>query len=273
MSRVAIHRYRGSPAERFFNQLKDLNFVETILVFAASLLLSVLPMIILLSSFAGHRIDTDITRHIGLNRQGARIVGQLFQSSHNHPLAAIVSGLVVAVAGSVGVAGSLKAIYERSFGLAPLKMRPGQDALRCLVWVAAMFGLLGADSSLDATLAGVPGRFVAIGAFEFFGTAVFFWWSMHFLLVGRISWRELLPSAVAVAVLWILLEVFSALYLASSIVSDSRTYGTIGVIFDLMTWFIAIGAVIVLGTALGSAWPDRRGRPGRAVRSVTPSSG
>ena len=59
---------------------------------------------------------------------------------------------------------------------------------------------------------------------------------------------------------WVFLELFAAAYFASTIVSDSRTYGTIGVVFSLMTWFIAVGAVVVLGTALGATWRERRGR-------------
>jgi hypothetical protein len=35
----------------------------------------------LLSSLADHRIDTDLSRHIGLNRRGAVIVSQLSRSS------------------------------------------------------------------------------------------------------------------------------------------------------------------------------------------------
>ncbi len=42
-------------------------------------------------------------------------------------------------------------------------------------------------------------------------------------------------------------------------VSDSRLYGPIGVVFTLMIWFIAIGAVIVLGAAAGATWAERAG--------------
>ena len=40
--------------------------------------------------------------------------------------------------------------------------------------------------------------------------------------------------------------------------SDSRTYGTIGAVFSILTWFIAIGAVIILGAVAGVVWEDRR---------------
>ena len=51
---------------------------------------------------------------------------------------------------------------------------------------------------------------------------------------------------------------FAAFYFSSTIVSDSKTYGTIGVTFTLVTWFIAIGAVLTLGTVVGAVWQRRR---------------
>jgi len=66
--------------------------------------------------------------------------------------------------------------------------------------------------------------------------------------------------ALITALLWIGLELFSSAYFSSEIVSDSRLYGQIGVVFSLLPWFIAIGAVLVLGTALGATWEERQGR-------------
>jgi membrane protein len=80
---------------------------------------------------------------------------------------------------------------------------------------------------------------------------------MHFLLAGRVPWRSLVRPAVLTAICWIGLALFSSLYFSSAVVSDSRLYGTIGVVFSLLTWFIAIGAVLVLGAAGGAVWQER----------------
>jgi len=42
------------------------------------------------------------------------------------------------------------------------------------------------------------------------------------------------------------------------IVSDSKTYGTAGAIFGILTWAIAIGAVIIPGAVAGFVWEDQR---------------
>jgi membrane protein len=59
------------------------------------------------------------------------------------------------------------------------------------------------------------------------------------------------------------LGVFSRFYFSGTIVSDSKTYGTIGAIFGIMTWLIAVGAVVILGAVAGAVWEERRnnGRP------------
>lgn len=252
---VARRRYRGSAAESFFNQLGALGFGERIMGFAGNLLLSVLPLIILMSSFVSHRIDVDITRHIGLDQRGARIVSQLFQSSHQHPVAATAIGLIVAAVGSLGVAGGLQSLFERVFHV---PHRQKGKTLREVVMLLVVLGALVAESTIYNALRHVDGHTVISGTIAFLGTVAFFWWAMHFLLAGRVRWRDLFPSAAGIAVLWVFLEIFAAVYFASTVVSDSRTYGTIGVVFSLMTWFIAVGAVIVLGTALGATWRERR---------------
>jgi membrane protein len=76
---------------------------------------------------------------------------------------------------------------------------------------------------------------VVISVVEFVGFALFFWWSMHFLLGGRESWRGVFPAAVATALFWVGLGVFAAFYFSSTIVSDSKTYGPIGATFTLVT--------------------------------------
>jgi membrane protein len=86
----------------------------------------------------------------------------------------------------------------------------------------------------------------------------FFWWTMHFLLAGRVPWRKLLPSAVITGVFFGGLGVFSRFYFSGTIISDSKTYGTIGAVLAIMTWLIAIGAVIILGAVAGMVWEDRR---------------
>ena len=260
LAAAARGRFEGSPAQIFFRQLGALDFANSIVLFGAALLISVLPFVILLSSLANHHIDTDLSRHIGLNQQGALIVSQLFRSSPAHSIAAMATALILAVAGTMAVASSLQMIYERVFGQ---PHRGWKDVLRFATWVGVLFGFLVADSVISDPVHALAGP-VGQGLVTYIGVAAFFWWTMYFLLAGRVSWGRLIRPAIVTALLWIGLELFSLVYFSSSIISDSRLYGTIGVVFSLMVWFIAIGAVIVLGAAAGATWDQYQGRSGDA---------
>jgi len=256
---VAVRRrFEGSPAQIFTRHLTALDFTNTIILFGAALLVSVLPFIILLSSLANHRIDTDLSRHIGLNGQGARIVSQLFRASPAHSAGAIAAALVFATAGTLAVAGSLQVIYERVFGQ---PHRGWRDVLRFATWTGVLFGTLVAESVINGPVHAATG-FVGEGLVLYAGVTAFFWWTMWFLLAGRVSWRLLLRPAILTGLFWMGLEWFSAVYFSAAIISDSRLYGTIGVVFSLMVWFMAIGAVIVLGAVAGATWNSGRAVPG-----------
>ena len=81
------------------------------------------------------------------------------------------------------------------------------------------------------------------------------------------GWLRLLPAAIATGLFFAGLGVFSRFYFSATIVTDTRTYGSIGAIFGILTWFIAIGAVLILGAVAGAVWHDRRAA--RSRRAVT----
>jgi membrane protein len=247
--------YDGSWAEDLVRQLKALDIGNWTLVFGAELLWSALPFIILVSSFANRRVDADLSRHIGLDRQASRIASSIFRNTPHPEALAIVTGLLFSFAGVVAVVGSLQALYERTF---EQQLRGWRGLPRQLVWIAVLFALLIADGASDGperrAVGGVVGTITA-----FVVVAVFFAWTMHFLLAGRVRWRSVIRPALVTAVLWILLSLFSSIYFSGVVVDDSRTFGTVGIVFTFLTWFVFIGAVIVAGAAIGGVW-ERRSR-------------
>jgi len=256
--RVAAVRSRladswvGDCTER----LKAADFFNATMLIGATTLLSVLPFLIVVSSLAHQRIDDDLSRHIGLDSEGARIVRGLFPTAPDHDTGSIVTALVVGLAGTLVTVNLVQGLYERIFRV---EHRGWRDVGRYLVWVG---GLLGALVVAGLTYGAVRdvGGLVLLGPWRVVVATAFFWWGMHFLLAGRVGWRTLLRPAFVTAVFWVGLAVFSWAVFSSTIVSDSRLYGTIGVVFTLLTWFIAIGAVVVLGAAVGATWDERRGR-------------
>jgi len=251
----ARDRFEGSLAQSFLLRLKALDFANEAVLFGAGLLVSLLPFVILLSAFASQRVDDDISLRLGLDRRAAGIMDHLFTSAPATLNAATATSLVFLFAGMLAVASSLQQIYEKVFHQDHRGMR---DVYRLVTWIVVLGVVVVAES-----LAERPVSSVAAGGWlaPLVTVAImtpFFWWTMHFLLEGRVQWRMLLPSAIITAVFYGCLGVFSRFYFSETIISDSKTYGTIGAIFGIMTWFIAIGAVIILGAVAGAVWKDRK---------------
>jgi membrane protein len=251
---AARARYEGSWVQAIATQLKALHVVDWTVIFGAELLWSALPFIILLSSLANQRIDDDLSRHIGLNSQGAQIVEHLFRHRPAHATIAILTGLLFSFAGSIAVVSSLQILYERAFD----QQHHPRDFLRHVIWVVVFLAAAIAEVVVGGPVRTAAGR-AAQGVLGFVAVTVLFGWTMHFLLAGRVLWRSVIRPALVSGLLWVGLSVFSSFYFSSTVIDDSKTYGTIGVVFSLLTWFIFIGFVIVLGAAVGAVWQQRKG--------------
>jgi membrane protein len=223
------------------------------------MLVSMLPLLILLSAFASSRVDDDIALRLGLDRQASGIVTHLIRSSPASLNVATATSLVFVTAGTLAVAGSLQQIYEKVFHQEHGGLR---GLYRLPVWIAVLCLVIAADSVAGRPVRNAAGGAGLVDLVTFAMMTPFFWWSMHFLLAGRVAWRRLLPSAIATGIFFVGLGVFSKSYFSPTIISDSRTYGTIGAVLGILTWFIAIGAVLILGAVAGAVWEDcRAGKP------------
>jgi membrane protein len=258
--------YEQSAVHDFLVKLDHLDFGNQIILFGAALILSVLPIIILLSGLASTRVDDDIARNMSLNRRGAHDVSQLFTSSHHSFNLGILIALAMSLAGTVAVGISIQEVYEKSFG--QVHVKSARNVARCFIWLAIVGCLLIADANVSKALEhSTIGRGLE-WALDITVLILFFWWSMHFLLKGQVAWRRLFPAAIATAIFWIGFGLFSSIYFSGSITSDDKLYGPVGIMFDLMTWFIAVGAVIILGAVSGVVWTQRR----HADHDATPAS-
>jgi membrane protein len=99
---------------------------------------------------------------------------------------------------------------------------------------------------------------------------VWSWWTQHFLLGGAVGWRWLVPGALAMTVGLAGLRAFAAVRLFSAISSNYAGYGPLGIVFMLLTWLVALSAVMLGGPVLGAALHERRMQ---AAASRTPAEG
>ena len=251
----ARDRFEGSFAQSFLMRLKALDFASQAMLFGAGLLVSLLPLVILLSAFASQRVDDDISLRLGLDRRAAGIVDHLFTSAPATLNAATATSLLFLTAGMLAVASSLQQIYEKVFRQ---DHRGMQAMYRPLTWIVVLGVAVVTEGVAERPVSGISAGGWLAPLVTIAIMTPFFWWTMHFLLAGRVRWRTLLPSAIITGILYGGLGIFSKIYFSDTIITDSKTYGTIGAVFGIMTWFIAIGAVIILGAVAGAVWEDRK---------------
>ena len=250
--------YEGSVAQELINGLGDVEFGNQIILFGAAFLLSVLPLIILVSAFANSQVDDDIATRLGLNREGAHIVDTLFTSPHASLTFGIAVSLALSLAGTIAVARSVQKLYQQIFDHPDV--RGWSNVVRCFVWAMVAAAEVYVDAITSRQLRDLPAGRVLLGLGNLVIVTAFFWWGLHFLLRGKEPWRRLFPAALATGVFWVGLGAFASIYFSSTLISDSHLYGAIGVVFTLVTWFIAMGAVIALGAVVGHIWLTHRAR-------------
>jgi membrane protein len=225
------------------------------MVFAAILLLCLVPFIIVLNALAGHTALTSLARRIGLSHEAAADLGRLFAPPTSTSAAISGLGYVLFILGGIAAAATIQDLYERVF---ELEARGFKNVPHQLAWLAALIGAFLVAGRLGPPLHQHAGP-VVLGLFGFVGVGLFWWFSMWLLLAGRMRWRELLPAAIATGICWVGMEAVFALTLSSSIVSDYDKYGAIGIVFAVMSYLIAIGVVIILGAVAGVVWRERKG--------------
>ena len=151
----ARDRFEGSLAQSFLTRLKILDFANQAMLFGAGLLVSLLPLVILLSAFASQRIDDDISLRLGLDRRAAGIMDHLFTAAPATLNAATATSLIFLVFGMVAVTSSLQQIYEKAFGQDHRGLR---DLGRLLAWIVVLGAAVNRWSMMPAALRSRPSR-------------------------------------------------------------------------------------------------------------------
>jgi len=257
------NKYAGSWAETLWHRLDAADFMNQAMLLAATLLLCAVPFYLVVTALAGRSAVSALTVRLGLNQQASADVGHLFTTSSATSNA--VTGLSWAffILAGIAAATQFQRLYQRVFGQDP---RGPRDRLRAVIWLALVTGWFAFATLVGPGFrASAPVLWWIVNIPAFIG---FWWFNMWFLLAGRVSWRRLYPCAVATGAFWLgMYAVFSVIF-SGMVISYDQKYGPIGVVFGLMSYFIAIGVVITLGAAVGLMWQDRGLSFGAAVRKL-----
>ena len=247
-------RLSHAAAGHVWRRLNAMDFINRAMLFGAVLFLCFVPFMLVVASLAGQSTTTRLIRRFGLTGEAADATSAVFTSPSTTSAAITGLSYVLLVFSGIAVAAAIQELYERAFDL---ETRGMKDTPRRLVWLAILLGSAALVSWAGPTVHAAGGP-VLLAVIALVALTGFWWFTMWLLLAGRVSWRALFPSALATAICWLAMSVVFNLTMSSTITSNYKKYGDIGVVLSLMSFLIAIGVVIILGAIIGVVWRLRR---------------
>ncbi|SNQ48534.1 Virulence factor BrkB [Frankia canadensis] len=254
-------RLRGSAAEELGRRLHEGDLINGAMNLAALTLMMFFPFIITLAAVSPLRpggAAEIVVRRMGLDHDAALAVERLFapQGGGTARSGWTVVGVVWLVLGGLSLAAAVQSVYLRVFRVPAIGWRRGLPAQA--VWLAGLIVFLAGSTAAGAVLTRTVGGQAAQAALVTLALGLFLWGGAWILVLGRLSWRELLPTAVLTTIGLTGLGVVSRLTFSSSIVQNERSYGNIGVVFTLLSWLIGLGVVLTGGAIVGK-WYNESG--------------
>ncbi len=251
----AAARVKTGPVGTFWSRLSAVDFMNSALMFAGLFLVCFFPFLAVVDAATGRNTQKTITDRLGLNAQASHDVDALISAGNQTISALSVLSAIVLVLFAIGIPGVLQAWYEKVYHQqAPYGGL--RQFTRKLIWLAVFLAYIWLEA-LTGQQAGPAGGRLLTFVGEFAIAVLFWWWTVRFLLDGRISWRALFPAALATGFCLTGLAVFSLLLFSGSITSGETSYGPIGVVLVLLYYLIGAGVCLLLGAVFGQMWNER----------------
>ncbi len=251
------HWFEASIAGQFWRRAIALNLPTHSLALAAQQILCTGPLLVAFSAVKRHASDGNVgsvlARYLGLSSAATRDLDALFTSSGTLGAGDRTLGLLIALVFATSIAVTQQRWYEAVWSQlrAPLLRSSARQVLwvlgLCAYLVIVLYAGRAGHGVGRRVHAGRPAGPVAQLVVSF----LFFWWSQHLLLGGRVAWRRLLPSAVSMAVGITVLVSLSGLVMSGEIVTEVSDYGLVGSTFVLSVWLLLLSGVLFGGALLG----------------------
>ena len=230
--------------------------------FGALAMLTVFPVLVVVAAASvasRHGVARWVVYGMGLTGSSAQAVVQLFAAPGRVLGTTSVFSLLLLAVFGVTFAGSVQAAFERVWSL---PAGPWHRIWRQVVWLIVLIAYIYAAATVGPlTHHASAATVVRVSVAVVLGIA-FFWWGLHFLVGGRVSYWAAMPAAVVTVAFLAGLRAFSALVFEPLIVSNAVTYGALGTVLIVQSWLIGVGWVIYGGQLFGrwfhEAWLQAR---------------
>lgn len=195
------------------------------------------------AGFASSFIDD-----LGLEGRAADTLRDAISAAESSRRAASIVGFGGLVLSGLGVVGALQRAVNSVW---QVQGRGLLDRVVALGWLMGAGVLFATTAALSPLLRWAPGpvRPLTILA-GLVLTTVLFVWTYHALGSHSVGWRAHLPGAVLVAVGVEILKVVGTVVVPTAVARSSALYGSLGVVFAVLSWLLLYGRLIVYGAVV-----------------------
>ena len=244
-------RYEDSRLGVLGRSIIEVQLTKQALLLAAYALMLLVPALVTLAAVVplgseGGAVSVFVQR-AGLTPQATHDLQQLFPTTATVSGATTTIGVILTVIFTVRWPIALQRGFELAWDLPHVG---GRGMWRPLVWLLGFLVLAAAATLVTPVLEG-GAWLVAMLAVGTPLAIAWAWWTQHLLLAGRVTWTHLLPGALLIGLGLVGLRLAATVVLSPAITSHYRQYGPLGIVFVILSWFVALGVVMLGGTLVG----------------------
>ncbi|MGI5379903.1 YhjD/YihY/BrkB family envelope integrity protein [Streptomyces sp. CA-251387] len=269
LGRRARAETRFPVITRLMAQLFSVNVLDSATRLAAQTFLTAVPLLFMVAAYAPQGLRDQFVSSLhdvfGLTGSADAQLKAVYQgdTSELRQSTGVVSGLMVLIS-ATACSRAMQRLCQRAWSLPAARVRVA--AWRWIAWLAAWLVMIGVQGALRDGF----GHGLWLGVPLLLVTEVgMWWWTQHLLLTGRVPWLPLLPGALLTGTALSVLTAAAKLYVPRALNHSLDKYGSLGAVFTLLSWLIALCVVVTLCITVGAVIARE---PASARRLGTPGS-
>lgn len=237
----------------WFERFVAVQGIDRAMAIAAQGYSAFLPLLIVYASLlprSDNKSFADLLiKRFELTGSAAASVQQAFAPSGAVESSVTALGILLLLVSTLAFTRGLQRLYEGAYGLPTLGVR---NTLRALLWLTTIAAIVTLRPVVVEPLSG----WLLVAATLLIGTVT--WLLTPYLLLGRrVRPARLLPAAILSAIGMAGVGVWSVIWMPHTLATSAAQFGIIGIGFAMLTWFVAVAAVLVVTTTGGATIAER----------------
>ena len=238
---------------RLVSELVRVELIDRSLAIGAQALLAVLPLLVVVAAFAPPSFGSDVLAQIrdamGLGTDVVGPLEELVLPDEEVREETGFIGLLITLVSATSFSRALQRSYAKVWDLTGVR-RSG--AVRSsVIWLLGWLVYLDGVVLLGELLEDVPGDPAPSLVVLLTLQLLVWWWGARVLLLWRVPWSALLPTAMCTVAGMVLLTAGSDLVMPRYAEISVEQFGTFGLVLAAASWLVAFGFVVIVTSVLG----------------------